>query len=332
MSNRLENAHIFSAGTWNGLDFTEEDLDRIVAAFDKLSLGGRVPLKFGHNDSQPLTDGQPALGWVEKVWRDGKGLMATFRDVPKVVYEAVKRGLYKFVSVEMLRDLEREGEKFPYVLDAVALLGADRPAVGNLRDLQALTLSRASDVRFSERVAFALADPQTVIKESKSIMDNDAMKARLAELEAQNASLADKVAKAEEREKAQKVLMHREKLSEVFERGVKSHAITPAQRDVFTSMLGVDDDERVLTLKIEDVEKLVGTGKTGDSKRMAFSRSGETVEDTSDDDYTDPSAEVVRRAEELMDAHPQMTFAEAKRRVFARDKNLGQAYIFQFDN
>ena len=61
--------------------------------------------------------------------------------LPTVVFNAVKNGLYRNVSIELLKGIERNGNSFPWVLDAVALLGADTPAVRGLKDLQALTMS-----------------------------------------------------------------------------------------------------------------------------------------------------------------------------------------------
>src|SRR5690606_25974082 len=97
----LRDREIFAVGKWNGLEFTEADLDDIVANFDRLKDIHKVPLKFGHNDEQPITDGQPAIGWVSRVYRKGKKLLADFSDVPSVVVEAIKKKLYRTVSVEL---------------------------------------------------------------------------------------------------------------------------------------------------------------------------------------------------------------------------------------
>lgn len=128
----------------SGITFTDADLDAMVQSFNDLQLAGRVPLKFGHNDAQPFTDGQPALGWVQKVWREGGKLFGTLSDIPTVIYSMIQKGLYKFTSIELLKDATQDGKSFPWVLDAVALLGAEPPAVSGLDDLQKLTLSRES--------------------------------------------------------------------------------------------------------------------------------------------------------------------------------------------
>ena len=135
----INGAEIFAAGKFfpgnlNGeaVEFTEADLDHIVAAFAERASSGRVPLKLGHNDAQPITDGQPALGWVSRVWREGAKLLADFSDMPAAVYDAIKAGLYKFISVELSKDVQTAGGLRSWALDAAALLGADIPAVGTL--------------------------------------------------------------------------------------------------------------------------------------------------------------------------------------------------------
>jgi hypothetical protein len=135
LSKDIQQAEIFSTGSWNGMAFTESDLDAIVSSFGSRA----VPLKLGHDRGVP--DGQPAVGWVRKVWRDGKKLFADFVDMPTTVFEAIRKGLYKQVSIELVRG--RDGN--PWVLDAVALLGADIPAVKDLRDLDRLLHTAKAD-------------------------------------------------------------------------------------------------------------------------------------------------------------------------------------------
>src|ERR1700740_262316 len=103
----LKNAEILAVGTWQGsveVTFDESVLDGMVRAFTKLNQAGRVPLKLGHNTEQSVTDGQPALGWGQRIWRDGQKLLADFSDMPTAIYEAIRKGLYKFISSEVLLD------------------------------------------------------------------------------------------------------------------------------------------------------------------------------------------------------------------------------------
>lgn len=155
----IRNAVIFAAGTHNGRAFTTDHLDSIVESFVALGLKGKIPLKFGHadDDEQPYREGLPALGWVTRVARDGDRLVADLDDIPEAVAEAIKAGRYKFTSVEILADVtDTGGERWPYVLDAVALLGADRPAVSTVSDLRALAAARARPaLAFGRRITFS---------------------------------------------------------------------------------------------------------------------------------------------------------------------------------
>lgn len=153
----IDGANVFKVGTWNRQTFTEADLDGIVRAFGETGSAGRVPLKAGHDDAQPLTEGQPALGWVTKLWRAGQDLFATFSDVPTIIYDAIRSGAYKFSSIELLKNVTKDGKKFPFVLDAIALLGADIPAVDGLQDLQRLTHGAEREfpaMKYSKKLCF----------------------------------------------------------------------------------------------------------------------------------------------------------------------------------
>lgn len=156
MGHEIKGAEIFDAGTWNGLTFTQADVESIVTSFNALNLGGRIPLKFGHRGKDAREDDtQPALGWVSRVYREGTKLLADFVDVPSQVYQAIKSGLYKFVSVELLKDVQAGTRLIPWTLDAVALLGATAPAVGTLADLQSLTMARRATFPAAERLSFS---------------------------------------------------------------------------------------------------------------------------------------------------------------------------------
>ena len=180
MANELD-AEIFAVGKWNGMEFTLEDLNNIEAAFKSLKDRHQVPLKMGHNDEQPFTDGQPALGWVKDIWVKGQKLMARFSDIPDIVKDALQKRLYRNVSVELDMGVEHQDQKYPYVLSGVALLGADIPAVNTLADLQAY-MSR--DLDFEKRMAF------TAI-EVKQPMRKQAMSAEMqAEIDALRSTVA----------------------------------------------------------------------------------------------------------------------------------------------
>lgn len=136
----IDDVEIFAAGLWNGEETTIQDLDDIVSAFDQV--GFQPPVKLGHNSQQEdelfTTDGEPALGWVGSIKRVGDKLLADLKELPRALYEALKRGNYKTVSSEIYWNYEQGGKLFPRVLRALALLGADIPAVTSLEAISGL--------------------------------------------------------------------------------------------------------------------------------------------------------------------------------------------------
>lgn len=134
----LLGAPIFSAGSWNGDRYDAADLDAMIASFNQV--GFKPPLKLGHDPSQPLaqSDGMPAIGWVANLRRVGNTLFADLTNLPKKVYEAIKRKNYNRVSAEIYWNYEANGKKWSRVLKALSLLGAEIPAVTDLASLESL--------------------------------------------------------------------------------------------------------------------------------------------------------------------------------------------------
>jgi len=264
----IKNAEIFSVGTWNDIEFSQSDIDAMVHSFEQLALSGRVPLKFGHNDEQPLTDGQPALGWVQRVWSEGGKLLADFTHLPTVVYEAIKKSLYKFVSVELMQDAEQNGSSYPWVLTAVSLLGADKPAVGNLKDLAALAMSSAPGIKAARTVTFTRAgvkpnsngDRKAMSEDNKELLEQLRLaNEKIATFSTENAALKisqDKLIEDQKKEKADSI---RAVITAKFEDAIKAKKITPAVRERFTKyMLPLDravDD--VIKFSLADVDAYI---------------------------------------------------------------------------
>lgn len=133
----LKGVEIFAEGTWNGNSITGSVLTNIVHAFEATKTHIKPPLKLGHNPEQDLlrNDGLPAAGWVSNVYIQGKKLLADFVDIPQKVYELIKKKAYRKVSVEIFSGYTFNGKTYPSLLGAVALLGADTPAVMTLSDI-----------------------------------------------------------------------------------------------------------------------------------------------------------------------------------------------------
>jgi hypothetical protein len=137
MAKSIRGVEIFSVGTWNGDTYTQKDLDEMVRAFSETGKTLIPPLKLGHSKEQKIlqSDGLPAAGWIGNLYAKGGKLIADFIDIPNKIYDLLMSKAYRKVSAEILWDAELNGKKFKRVLAAVALLGSDMPAVGNLSDI-----------------------------------------------------------------------------------------------------------------------------------------------------------------------------------------------------
>lgn len=142
-------AEIFASGQWNKDKYTEADLDQLASNFETLKDVVKPPAKIGHSEKQDMLkkEGLPAAGWVEKVEKVGNKLVATFRDVPKVIKDLIEKKAYKRVSAEIYPKYKdpRDGKMYKNVLRAVAFLGGDIPAVETLSDIASLYAKGTDD-------------------------------------------------------------------------------------------------------------------------------------------------------------------------------------------
>mgnify|MGYP001570258970 CR=1 FL=1 len=332
-------AEIFACGRWNGMEFTAEDLQGIADTFSKLGDNMRVALKMGHNDAQKMTDGKPALGWVDKVWVVGEKLMAHFTDIPQVVADAIKKKLYKNVSVEMDIDVNHKDTNYPYVLTGVALLGADIPAVNVLKDLthymsRGAVFSVGRSVVFSaiagnqkgdtnmdkiqeltEQVAALTLKLSTMTADTaKMSADKSALEATVARFEADAKTATEAAAKL-------RIDNKRREVTQILEDGTKAEAITPAQRDTFSKVLRLGDDAAVDALDLEQVKALIPAGK------KVFSRIQAKDKDGKDNADLRPDQQVAKEIAELQAGDKELSFTAAQKMVFDRNPELAREYV-----
>ncbi|MBU0598780.1 hypothetical protein KKF61_07410 [Patescibacteria group bacterium] len=136
--------------------FTPSDLDSIVAAFHN-GVPPMVPLKLGHSSDEfnvkvadalgipiemlageaPGGSGQARLGKVTEFLRSNGHLDAYF-DVPQSLADLIEQGFFGGFSVEVLDERVQDGKKYAPVVSAIALLGAERPAVSGLGNVTVL--------------------------------------------------------------------------------------------------------------------------------------------------------------------------------------------------
>lgn len=333
-------AEIFAVGKWNGMEFSASDLESIASTFETLGDNMKVALKMGHNNEQPMTDGHPALGWVKKVWVAGDKLMAHFADVPKIVYEAIQKKLYKNVSIELDMEVSHKGNDYPLVLTGVALLGADIPAVSTLKDLTHY-MGRSTDFSAGRSMQFSaiagesqsggtkmdLAQLTEAVNKltlqvtelsagkAKADADNIVLTAKVKQFEATAQATSDAALKA-------KISLKRDEVKRLLEDGVKAMKITPAQRDTFSRMLCLDDDVAVEKLDVSDVSRFIASG-TQFSKPNA-SRTKQGVDENAE---TEISVTVAAGVRDILAKKEAPTHLAAQGLFFSRNPELARQYI-----
>lgn len=342
----LKGREILKTGTWNGETFIEADLDDIVNNFNKLKEVHKVPLKFGH-DADHVKDGQPAIGWVSRVFRKGQILYADFSDLPKIVFEAIKKKLYRAVSVEVLFGVDSEGKRYNHVLDAVALLGADQPAVSGLADLNALLATR-TEFTGGHRLAFNVIagnkaggpkrgnDPpnkkegEMDKKETEDMINaalkplNDANLKLTADLDTAN-KLVAKYAKDKEEadhDTEQKAIkLSRANVTEILDQAVRQKTLTPAVRETYSSQIGLDDDERVVNIKLDEVKAMFSVTKIDDKQQ------GLEKDKKDEDDLDNPESALMSLTRKNMADNGESDFAEMFKLTCSAHPKLHKAYL-----
>lgn len=333
---------LFAVGKWNGMPFDQTDLKSIAAAFHILGDNLRVPLKMGHNDDQPFTDGQPALGWVTDLWEEGSKLFGKFSDVPGIVQKAFEKKLYRNVSIELEFGVEYKQQFFPYVLSGVALLGADIPAVNTLADLMAyMSKPTGGELKFSKKLTFTAITNQPV---EDDIMPEKTEAQKLAEEQAKftrekaehDAAVAkfeaEKKQRAEEEARA-KFNKARTDFTTKLDDLVKDEVITPAQRDKFLGDFREDDGViSSLNYTVDSLREVFTKGeeqkKSGDTKKGEHtqSKTGDDKEDKGEEGMT-PDRIVLKRVNKLRAGNSSLDFSAAKRMVLEDDTELARQYV-----
>lgn len=319
---------IFAAGKWNGDSFTLKDLQDMVTNFNSLKDNVKPFLKIGGIDPHQDLIHQPAVGWIESLSIKGDRLIAQVKDIPKIVFEAIKRKLYRRVSSEIYFNYKADGGKvYNYVLRAVALLGAAVPAVSNLEDLAAYF----SSDRFSV-VSFKADDQKLILEEEQTMPENDLkeFQEKLAAEEKARKEAEEKATKAESELKAfQEAEAKRVKdgvsatTLAFFEQKVKEGKIPPFVRDqIFPKdkpalILFSDQKEVFLPFKVfEDFFskiKLIDFSEKGENKKSGL-------------EGKNPGELVDERARELQAQKKVSTYSEGVSKVLADDPELAKAY------
>jgi len=330
-------AEIFAVGKWNGIDVSLQMLHDMVSNFSALADIIDVPLKFGHNEEQPMTDGQPALGWINRIWVEGSKLLGHFTDIPKLVYEAMESKRYKNVSIEALFDVKHKGHDYGTVLTAVALLGVDRPAVNTLSDLQ--TYMTSKNVEFTSHATFSKlpikevptmgmtpeeqAEFNALKAANKALTDANATNAaKVVEFSTSQTQLQSELAALKKSSEEAEFSVAKKTLTDDLESLVKSSVIAPATRDDLLKDLTKDSLEQ-LKFTVATMKKIKPAGETGEGD-MGKSK-GDSNSDLSAGDR------VSMKASEMKAKNPNLTFSAAVQEVFKIDPELAKEYAHEND-
>ena len=131
------NQKILKTGNWNGKEWTPDILNEIARNTSNLEDEFKPILKLTHVES-PILD-KISIGKVKNIRVEGDSLVADFFEVPKRVAEIIRLGSFSGKSAEIYNPyIDRNGKEIGKALRAVAIMGADVPAVKGLDDIKVL--------------------------------------------------------------------------------------------------------------------------------------------------------------------------------------------------
>jgi hypothetical protein len=332
-------AEILSVGVWNGIKITREMLSQIVDNFTKFKSEIRSPLKLGHEskvNNKELKGGQPALGEVSNVKLSGEKLIASFKDVPEIVMEAITKKLFKRVSSELILNFKKGKEVFGSVLTGVAILGSEIPAVKNLKDLQAFLSDDGEILDISDGVV--VFEETTAITNDKGGEEdmNDEIKKledEKRDMQVQHDAEAKKLAdeKAELTAKLEKFETERvdaeksasvEDIKAFCEDAVKGMKMTPASRDIIVKHLdtALFSEDNEATLSVAVFKEFVGAMDAKDTDEKGSSKGDEKPEDL--------DSQIDAAMAKFKEANPKITDeAVIFNEVMKADDKLAAEYI-----
>ena len=255
MPGKISRLEIFAAGTWtpgNGEEtvFHESDLDAMVEAFAALHGTNvvRPHLKLGHTDAQKWfgqSVGIPTLGWIDRIWREGRKVFADVSNVPEALLDMIKSQRYHNVSAEIFPPgvIEHEGKKFGPVLSAVALLGTEMPAVKDLAGLASALFADPAPrpdkapIIFSKEVQQSMftqeqVDSLIAAAVSKAVGEaNAASASKFSSAEAEIVTLRARAEAAEAKLTEQSARFAEAEMTSLVDTAIKEGRLLPKQRD-----------------------------------------------------------------------------------------------------
>ena len=260
----IKDLEIFEAGTWNGEKYTERDLDDMVESFQAIGYKLKPYVKLGHSDRQDLLqkEGLPSAGWITGLKRMGSKLLADIKNVPEKIYELIQSKAYGRISSEIFWNLKDEGKTYRRALKAIALLGADTPAVTSLDDF--INLYTEADYE-----KLILCNNKETDMEDKDVKTYE-MKIENLETEIKNyeMKLSEKDKELSEKDKiieqyqAEKIKAFNQSVSDFLDVQVKDGKMTPAQKEKICALVHDEEDLEKVRQFVADQGQVVPMGET----------------------------------------------------------------------
>lgn len=143
----IADVEIVKVGDWKPTEGDGAVNPEMLAAIVQASKDPKVPgapIKLGHYDKR--FDGNPAFGWVKNL-RLGKNGTSIYGDLVDIPYKLARMipDYYQRRSAEILPGYKTsDGTVHPARLSALALLGAEEPAIGDLEAIGRLAFSAST--------------------------------------------------------------------------------------------------------------------------------------------------------------------------------------------
>jgi len=260
----LKDFPFFKTGTHNGKSYSESDLDRLVTNFYSLKNIVQPVLKLGHGGQKFLkNEGLPAIGWIESIKKMGQILYADIKNIPKRIYELLKNKAYRRPSAEIYEDYQVElygnfkdekGQQYGLTLSAIALLGADIPAIKSLPDIEALFNNDAftsiitcyNENYDRNKGGLIMADEQAGLS-PQITTQTQTTEQQIATLQTELKAKADQVAKLEAEAAQIKETQRNEGIKATIAKYKESGKVLPVQESALSTLLLSFDDVKVFT-------------------------------------------------------------------------------------
>jgi hypothetical protein len=201
LNKRIEIAKV---GNWNGFDITESMLKEMHSNFQK------VPIRAGHTT---ITKGQKTDGLILSAYYEN-GILSGDIELSEQLAEDYKNN--KYISWSMDANKYNNG----WNITALALLGAEKPGIKGLKELQFsednqklnITFQEVQDMdtaeikkELAETVKLAMSEMMSKDDENAELKKEiEMLKAKIAELESKNLEMSETVLQFAEKEKTEK--------------------------------------------------------------------------------------------------------------------------------